>query len=122
MSLGLVIQGPREALELGSTGGKHRTEGVLVRGTEPREYRSGMPSLGSISGNSESLGKHRNQGSTQNARKESSEGVYISTSCQLSIGKLELLRSQAVYYSSTLKSYLLSPLCTTARSLDSGIL
>ena len=89
-----MIQGSRG---LGSTGGKHRTEGVLVRGTEP--------SLGSIdrecraSGVSVELGKPQQapeSRSTQDAKEESSEGVYISTFSQLSIGKLELLRSQAV--------------------------
>ena len=72
-----MIQGPRAQ---GSTDGRHRAEGVLVRGTKP--------SLGSIgrecraSGVSAATRKPSatpNQGSTENAREESSEGVYIST-------------------------------------------
>ena len=50
-------RGPREywweAPNRESAGEGHRAE--------PREYRSGVPGLGSISGKSENLGKHQNQ-------------------------------------------------------------
>ena len=72
---------------LGSTGGEHRTEGVLVRSTEP--------SLGSIDRECRALGVSvatrkasatPESRSTENAKEESSEGVYIST-IQLAIDR-----------------------------------
>ena len=74
MSLGLVIQGPRGQ---GSTGEKHRTEGVLMRSTKP--------SLGSIdqecraSGVSVATQKASATPESRSTEERSSEDIYILT-------------------------------------------
>ena len=97
-----MIQGPRGQ---GSTGGKHRTEGVLVRSTEPSLGSTGgkhrtegvlvrgtEPSLGNIGRECRASGvlvatrKASATPESKSTAERSSEGVYIST-IQLAIDR-----------------------------------